>query len=172
MGTHVLAFDLALLQDAAIQLINTGILAFVLSKVLYKPVKKFLHERKERVSQSLESAKSALESAYETKADYEEKFADIESARKEILAAAHTRASEIEDKIINDAKLEAQIIKDRAAHEMAMEKEKAAEDIRTQIIEISSIIAERYVAEKMDERTGVRLLNDALDELGGSAWLG
>jgi len=167
----MLAFDAQLLIGMAIQLINTGILAFALSKILYKPVKKFLHARQERISQSLKDAKDALKNAYETKSSYEEKFEGIEEERKEILIAARARASEIEEQIISDAKLEAQSIKDRAVREMAMERKKSEEELRTQIIEISTIIAERYVQEKMDERTGSRLLNDALDELGGSAWL-
>ena len=167
----MLAFDLNLLTNMAIQLINTAILAFVLSKILYKPVKKFLHARRERISQSLTDAKEALDNAYTTKASYEEKFEGIESERKEILAATRTRASEIEGQIISEAKAEAAAIKERATREMAMERKKAEEELRKQIIEISTIIAERYVAEKMDERTGNRLLNNALDELGDSAWL-
>ena len=172
MGTYMLAFDSQLLINMGIQLLNTCILAFALSKILYKPVKKFLHARKDRISQSLKDAKEALDNAYETKSLYEEKFEGIESERKEILTAARIRASEIEDKIINDAKLEAEAIKDRAVREMAMEREKSEEELRRQIIEISAMIAERYVEEKMDERTGARLLDDALLELGGSAWLG
>lgn len=171
MDTHMLAFDLNLLTNMGIQLINTIILAFALSKILYKPVKKFLHARRDRISQSLTDAKEALDNAYITKASYEEKFEGIESERKEILAATRTRASEIEGQIISEAKAEADAIKERAAREMAMERKKAEEELRKQIIEISTIIAERYVSEKMDESTGNRLLNDALDELGDSAWL-
>jgi len=167
----MLAFDLNLLTNMGIQLINTIILAFALSKILYKPVKKFLHARRDRISQSLTDAKEALDNAYITKASYEEKFEGIESERKEILAATRTRASEIEGQIISEAKAEADAIKERAAREMAMERKKAEEELRKQIIEISTIIAERYVSEKMDESTGNRLLNDALDELGDSAWL-
>ena len=171
MDTHMLAFDLNLLTNIAIQLVNTAILAFALSKILYKPVKKFLHARRERISQSLTDAREALDNAYTTKASYEEKFEGIEAERKEILTVARTRAAEIEEQIINEAKVEADAIKERATREMAMERKKAEEELRKQIIEISTIIAERYVAEKMDERTGNRLLNDALDELGDSAWL-
>ena len=171
MGTHMLAFDLNLLTDMAFQLVNTIVLAIILSKVLYKPVKKFLHTRRERISQSLTDAKEALDNAYATKSSYEEKFEGIESERKEILTAARTRATEIEEQIINEAKAEADAIKERATREMAMERKKAEEELRKQIIEVSTIIAERYVAEKMDAGTGNRLLNEALDELGDSAWL-
>ena len=171
MDTHMLAFDLNLFTNMAIQLINTAILAFVLSKILYKPVKKFLHARRERISQNLTDAKEALDNAYITKALYEEKFECIESERKEILTAARVRAAEIEEQIINEANAESDAIKARATREMAMERKKVEEELRKQIIEISTIIAERYVSEKMDAGTGNRLLNEALDELGDSAWL-
>ena len=171
MDTHMLAFDLNLLTNMALQLINTAILAFALNKILYKPVKKFLHARRERVSQSLADAKEALDSAYKKKSSYEEKFEGIESERKEILTTARTRAFEIEEQIINEAKARADAIKERATREMVMERKKAEEELRKQIIEISTIIASRYVAEKMDTSTGNRLLNDAIDELGDSAWL-
>lgn len=166
METYMLAFDVHLLRGMALQLINTGILAFALHKILHKPVKKFLHERRDRISKSLADAKDALDNAYLTKSSYEEKFEGAEAERKEILNAARVRASEIEEQIINEAKEEAAAIKDRVIREMAMERKKSEEELRKQIIEISAIIAERYVEEKMDASTGNRLLNEALDELG------
>ena len=171
MGGHMIAFDSQLLIGIAIQLFNTAVLAALLSWILYKPVKKFLHARKDRISQSLSEAERKLKDAYDTKSLYDEKFGGIESERKEILTASRVRAHEIEEQIINEAKMEAEAIKDRAIREMEMERKRYEEELRKQIIEISTIIAERYVEEKMDERTGARLLNEALDELGGSVWL-
>jgi len=167
----MLLFDSQLLVGIALQLINTCILAFALSKILYSPVKKFLHERKSRISQNLDDAREALKNAEEAKLLYDEKFAGIDAERKEILMAARARAAEIEERMINEAKLEAENIKDRAQREMAMERENSLEELRRQIIEISTIIAERYVEEKMDERTGKKLLDEAINDLGDSAWL-
>jgi len=162
----MLAFDVHLLTGMAIQLLNTVVLALLLSWILYKPVKKFLHERRDRISKNLADAKEALDSAHLTKSSYEEKFEGAEAERKEILTAARIRAAEIEEQIVSEAKAEAVAMKEKAAREIAMERKKSEEELRKQIIEISTIIAERYVGEKMDASTGNRLLNEALDELG------
>ena len=168
---RILAFDLQLVLQMGVQLLNACILAIVLSKVLYNPVKKFLHERKERISNNLTEAKEALENAEDTKLFYEERRAGIEAERKEIIDAARKRALELEERIVNEARKEATALVERTRREMAKAKEDSQEELRKHIVEISTIIAERYVQEKMDEQTGNRLLDEAIDGLGDSAWL-
>ena len=168
---RILQFDAQLVKQMAVQLINACILAFALSKILYNPVKNFLHARKERISQNIKEAKEALEHAEDTKLFYEEKKDGIDFERKEIIDAAKKRALELEERIIGEARKEAAAIIERTQREMAKAKEDSREEIRKYIVEISAIIAERYVQEKMDERTGNRLLDEAIDGLGDSAWL-
>jgi len=155
----------------AIQLLNAAFLAFVLSKILYNPVKKFLRARKEKISQRLFEAQEALDHAEDTKLFYEEQIADIEARKRDAMDAARKRAHELEELIINDARREAQALIDRTKREMAKVKEDSQEELRRNIVEISAIIAERYIKERMDEQTGNRLLDEAIDGLGDSTWL-
>lgn len=168
---RILAFDSQLLLQMAIQLLNAAFLAFVLSKILYNPVKKFLKARKEKISMSLSEAREALEHAEDTKLFYEEQIADIEARKREVLDSARKRAAELEERIISEAKKEAQALVERTRREMAKAKEDSQEELRRNIVEISAMIAERYIQERMDEQTGNRLLDEAIDGLGDSTWL-
>jgi len=168
---RILAFDTQLLLQMAVQLLNAAFLAFVLSKVLYNPVKKVLHERKERISRTLLESKEALEHAEDYKMYYDEQIADIEARRRDVLDSAKARAAKMEEKIISEARKEAHDIVERTLREMAKAKEDSKEEIRRNIVEISAIIAERYIQERMDEQTGNRLLDEAIDGLGDATWL-
>jgi len=155
----------------AVQLLNACILAFALSKILYNPVKQFLQTRKEKISHNLAEARDALEHAEDTKNFYTEKLAGIESERKEIIDSARKRALELEDRIISEARKEAHDLVERTRLEMEKAKEDSHDELKKQIVEISALIAERYVAEKMDEQTGNRLLDEAIHGLGDTTWL-
>ena len=74
---RILAFDIEFLMEFAIQWINTFILIMFLAKFLYKPVKKFMVNRVERISSQLLAASSAEHMALSLKADYEGKLQDI-----------------------------------------------------------------------------------------------
>jgi F-type H+-transporting ATPase subunit b len=164
-------FDFYLIQQMVVQLFNAALLAFVLSKVLYNPVKKFLHQRKETIRSSIAEAQAALEQAEDTRTFYEERRSGIEAERKEIIDSARKRAAELEDKILGDARKEAQALIERTQREIEKAKEDSQTELRRQIVEISTIIAERYVMEKMDEQTGNRLLDEAVVGLGDTTWL-
>ena len=168
---RILEFDAQLVRQMAVQLLNACILAFVLSKVLYNPVKNFLSQRKERIANHLEEARSAIEHAEETKSFYDEKIHQIEVEGRELIDKARQRALELEERIIGEAREEARLIVERTRIEMDKVKEDSREELRTQIVEISALIAERYVTEKMDEQTGNRLLDEAIDGLGDTTWL-
>ena len=76
-----------------LQLINFGIVLFVLVKFLYKPVLKILDQRSEKIDAGLAAAEKNLEEQ-----------AKVEELKKKQLTQAEKQAS----KIIEEAKLEAQ----------------------------------------------------------------
>ncbi len=163
-------FDKPMLINLAIQWVNTVFLAAILSYILYNPVKNFMRKRTERIQNQIDTAESDLKAANQLKVEYELKLREIEAERNEILEAARKRAQDREDAIIKEAKVEAQALKARAEQEIAQEKLKARDEIKTQIIEISSFIAGRYVAQAMDKQASAKLLEESIRELGVIEW--
>jgi F-type H+-transporting ATPase subunit b len=158
------------LIQLAWQLFNTAILCFILTKLLYKPVKKFLADRKEKIANEIDTAQEKLKEAEALKLEYSAKLKEIDNEKTEILSAARSRAKLNEQQIIDEAKKEAQSIKDRAALDIKRAEEKAKDEIMKQIIEVSSLMASRYIKASMTEEEQNRLVDEVISDLGEVKW--
>lgn len=134
-------------QQILLHLFNFAILAGGLYLLLYKPVKKFMKQREDYYSNLYKTAKSKLQQAEALESDYQNRFHNVEveitENRKKSLAAAEAvskqklqEAEEKADKIIHDAKLEAERertqILEKAQNEIADMVTSAAEKLLLQ----------------------------------------
>ena len=170
MDSFILSLDKQLLYSVIIQLISTGILVVILSKLLYKPVTDFLQKRRERIENNLSEASQKLADADSLKAEYEIKLSEIEKEKATILEEARSRGKQNEVQIIEEAKKEAEAIKNRAMLDIQREQEKVKEDIRLQIIEVSSLIASKFISENINEAEQNKLVDQVIADLGEVKW--
>ena len=89
---------------------------------------------------------------------------------QEILADARKKALANENKIIGEAKEEATRIVERANHEAELEKQKAADDVKKEMVSIASLMAGKVVAASIDNTVQESLINETLREIGESTW--
>ena len=165
---YVIILNQQTVIQVIIQLINTAILCFILSKLLYQPVLKFLNARKEKISSQIDKTEADMAQAQALKKEYEEKLKNIESERTAILQEARTTALKNSQIIISDAKTEATAIKDRANLEIERAEEKAKDDIKKQIVQVSTLMSEKFVAAKMTEDEQ----NETISDLEEIEWIG
>ena len=165
-----LRLDAEWLMGALFQLINLVFIILILSWLLYKPVRKFLSDRKERIESGLAKAAEDMQVAESTRAEYEGKMLAISGEREDILDAARKLAGEKETAIIAGANDEARIIMERAKLEIEREREKARDEMRTQIVQVSAIMAEQLLGKGMDDVTKDQILESAIAELGDAVW--
>lgn len=166
----VIILDQQFLIQLGFQLLNTAVLCFILAKLLYKPVKKFLADRKEKIANQIDSAQAKLEEAEKLKAEYELKISGIEKERDEILEQARSKGKKREEQIIAEAKEEAETLKSRAMLDIQREQEKAKDEIKKQIIEVSSLVASRFIAASMDDAAQDKLVDEVIADLGEVKW--
>lgn len=170
MDGYILTLDSSLLTGVAFQLISTLILFFVLSKILYKPVINFLEKRKEKIESDIKEASKKLSQADSFKFEYEVKLKEIEKEKTYILEEARKRAKQNEAKIIEEAKKEAEAIKNRAMLDIEREQEKAKEDVRIQIIEGASLLANKFISKNIDEKEQKELIDSVIADLEEVKW--
>lgn len=170
MDSYILTLDAQLLYEVVIQLISTGILCLILSKLLYKPVTNFLQKRRERIENNINEANSKLADAENLKAEYEIKLREIEKEKATILEEARSRAKQNEAQIIEEARKEAEAIKNRAMLDIQREQDKAKEEVRLQIIEVSSLIAGKFISEKINEAEQNKLVDQVIADLEEVKW--
>jgi len=151
-------------------LVNLAILIAFLAYKLRKPVSNILNKRTEKVKSQLSQAEEELADAIELRRQYEQKLDEVGQKREEILTQAHKLASETKERLIAEASKEAATIKARAAVNADMEWERAKSDMRTTIIEVSSLMAENLVKLTINKDTHDRLFDETLSDLEGMTW--
>ena len=159
----ILEFNKAFLIRSAIQWLNIILLTALLVYLLYKPVKDFMVRRAARIARDIESARRNHEKAKEDKAHYERLIANIEEEREEILNQAHRIAVERSDQILLSAREEAKHLLAKAEDEIRTERENEAEEIKRQIIELSTLMASRFVEVSIDRKTQETYLDEVLE---------
>ena len=166
-------FDLKpqLIHDAILSMIAVFTLFLVASNLLFNPVRQMLKKRQDKIQGELEDAKQNQDEAAALKAEYEAKLKDINVEAEEILGEARKKALANENRIIAEAKEEAARIRERAEQEAELEKKKAAEDVKKEMISIASVMAGKVVAASIDTTVQDSLIEETLKEIGDNTWL-
>ncbi|MCL2222489.1 MAG: F0F1 ATP synthase subunit B [Oscillospiraceae bacterium] len=167
---RILGMDMRIVQEAFFQVLNVGGLAAILAFLLYRPIRKVLQKRTERIQGQLTQAEEELEKATQLKQKYEKLMESAELEREEILAQARKAAADSSRRLIDDAKKEADTIRERAAHNVEMEWERAENDMRTAIIDVSAVMAEKFVSLAINKETHDRLFDETMSDLEGMTW--
>lgn len=168
---RVFGLDSQTLIQIGIQLLNAILLAAALGYLLYNPVKEFMQKRTNRIQKQMDDAEAAKARAEELIAEYKQKLSEIDREREEILEAARLRASEERKAIIAEAKQEALEQKQRVSESIAAQKERLKEEARLYIIEAASLMAEKYIAQTIDDQIQDKLFAEALAQLEEAQWL-
>ena len=170
MDGRLFDLDLQLLADASLMIIAVFVLFLIASYFLFNPVREMMAKRQEKIKGELDSAARDMEDAASLKKQYEEKLKNIDAEAEAILSDARKRALENENKIVAQAKDEAARIIDRARVEAELEKQKAADDVKREMVVLASIMAGKVVKASIDTTVQESLVNETLKEIGESTW--
>lgn len=87
------------------------------------------------------------------------------------MADARKRGMANEAKIVAEAKDEAAKIVERARVEAELEKQKMADEVKREMIAVASVMAARIVQANIDANAQHQLIEETLKEIGDSTWL-
>ena len=162
--------DAQLLFDTVLLAIAVFFLFLLMSNLLFNPARKLLKDRQSRIAKDISDANEDKESAAALKAEYESKLKDIDKEAEVILSEARQKALKNESKIIDEAKQEAVRIIKRAQEEAELEKKHAMDDVKQDMIQIASMMAQKVVAASIDTKIQDSLVEETLREMGESTW--
>ena len=147
-------------------LANLVLLFLIVKKFLYQPVKKMLETRQNAIDADYAAAASAKEQAQAEQKAYEAKLADAKAEADRVIRSAADIATEREQEIVAAAKTKADGIDRQAQEEAALERRKAEEGIRKEIVEVSSALAEKLLEREVSADDHRRLIDTFIDEIG------
>lgn len=163
--------DFQLLHDTVLMIIAIFFLFLIASNKLFNPVRKMMKNRQDRIENDIESAREDKESAVALKLEYEEKLKNIDKEAEQILSGARAKALKNEDQIVARAKEEAAAIIARANKEAELEKQKAADDVKKEMVVLAGVMAAKMVKVSVDTAVQNSLIDETLKEMGESTWL-
>ena len=146
-------------------LLNFILLAILMTYILYKPVRAFLHERADRIAKELDEAEATRAAAVNLKEQYEQRLKDIEIERTAILDDARKQAMERRNRDMAETKKEMDALKVRADIEIAAELARVKDQVEQSIVELSSEMAGKLLGVSIDPGMHSRLYDEAMAEL-------
>ena len=167
---RLFTLDAQLFFDTIVMALSMLLLVTVLSYLLFNPVRDLLEKRRQRIQDDREAAKKEREEALVYKEEYDRKLKNVESEVQEILSDARKKAIANEAKIVAEAREEAARIVARAQAEIALEKKRALDDMKQEMISISTMMAQKIVTASIDPNVQESLIEDTLKEMGEGTW--
>ena len=168
---RLFTLDAQFLFDAIVLALSMLVLFTALSYLLFNPVRDMLEKRKQRVVDDQETAKREKAEAIAFKEEYDLKLKQVEKEAEAILSEARKKAKQNEMKIVAEAKEEASRIIARANAEIELEKKRALDDMKQEMIEVAAMMAEKVVGACLDTNVQESLIDDTLKEMGEGTWL-
>ena len=171
MEPRLFDLDFQLIHDAVLMIIAVFALFMIASYFLFNPVRNMMQGRQDRIKNELDSAAADMENARALKEEYEAKLKDINKEAEEILSEARKKALANETKIVADAKEEAARIIERAGVEAELEKSKAVDEVKREMVVLASLMAGKVVNAAIDTTVQDSLIEETLKEIGEGTWL-
>jgi len=113
-----------------LQWINFGVLIFLLTFFLYKPILNALDKRREMIKGQINEAKQKNESADEVLKEYKERLNNLKLEGRKIIDEARREAVIEKDRILDTASAEAKLILENAHLEIDMHAKKVQDELK------------------------------------------
>ncbi len=154
------------LWQILISLINLFLLFLIIKKFLFKPVKKVLEQRQKALDEQYAAAESAELQANENRKAWETKLSQADAKADAILQSATDNAKHRGDKIVAEAKERAEGIIRTAQNEAELERQKATDGIKREIIEVSGALTEKMLEREINTKDHRVLINSFIEKIG------
>ena len=129
-----------------------------------------LKKRQDKIAADIASATKNKEEALALKEDYNARLKEADKEVEAILSEARKKALKREEEIVAEAKEEAARIIKRAQTEIDLEKKRAMDDMKKEMIQIASMMAGKIVTQSMNIEIQDALVEETLKEMGENTW--
>lgn len=141
-----------------ISMLNTGLLFIVVKRLLFDKVNAVINARRLDIEKSYNDANEKNEEALLLYTKYENKLNRSQDEAAIILNKALVKQEEI----LNDAKLMAEGIKQKAIESAEVEKQRVRQEVMEEVTDLAILAATKIVQKEMDEESNKNLLEEFL----------
>ncbi len=148
------------------QAVNFLIVLGVLYKLLYKPLLKFLDDRRGKIENSLQEAKRIEEELKNLEIKRQQSEIEAKRQAQEIIIQAEKEAENRRQEIIAKMKSEAEQTLAEAKQRFDVEKDKAMRNLRQEAARLITQALTKVIGKLPVSEVDSRLINEAVEEVG------
>jgi F-type H+-transporting ATPase subunit b len=149
-------------------LVNLAILYFILKKILFVPVTKFMENRTKSIENNIQSAMNQRAEAESLKTEYENQLLNAKEQADVILKDASGRAAREYESIIAQAKEESQGLIDRTRADIENERRQMLKEVRNEVASLALAAASKIIEANMDNEKNRSLVEKFINEEGAA----
>lgn len=145
-------------------IVNFGVLAVLLTLVLYRPITRMLDERAAKIKESLDKAEQIK--AESVRAE-ESVRGQIEAGRKEgqaLIAQAAQSAERLKEEARAEARKETETLLNKARAEIDREREEGFQQLRREFGALAIMAAEKVIEKSLDRKAHEQVIEKVLEE--------
>ena len=154
------------LWQILISLINLTLLFLAIKKFLFKPVKKVFEQRQAQIDDRYDAAAQAQAQAEDDRKAWEQRLSDAHAEADTILQNATDNARMRGDKLIAQAQERADGIIRAAQTEAGLERKRAVDGIKREIVEVSGALTEKMLGREINTEDHRALIDSFIEEIG------
>lgn len=151
------------------QIANLFIQVLLIKRFLFKPVNEILKKRKEMADAEIQDAVKAKDEANAMKAEYEQNMQEAKNKANDVLMTAQKTAAIQSEEMLKEASAQVAAIKAKAEKDIAQEKRKAVNEIRSEIGDMAVEIAGKVIEREICEEDHEKLINDFISNVGDAS---
>ena len=141
------------------------LLLFVLAKFAWKPLLKMLKDREELIRSSLEDAEKAKEELERLNAEGEAIVNQARSEAQTILSEGKAAATTLKEETLAGAKEQAKNIISEAEKQINVEKDKAINEIKSEVVNLSLNISKKLINKNLSPEDNKALIDESLSNV-------
>ena len=141
------------------------LLLFVLAKFAWKPLLKMLKDREELIRSSLEDAEKAKEELERLNDEGEVIVNQARSEAQTILSEGKAAATKLKEETLAGAKEQAKNIISEAEKQINVEKDKAINEIKSEVVNLSLNISKKLINKNLSPEDNKALIDESLSNV-------
>lgn len=158
-----LGFDLRIIVA---YLVNFAILLVILRMVAYKPVLAMLERRRQEISDGLAAADKVRAEAEEEREKFEGELTAVKQSSQEEASRIAKVTEGMREKILADARQEAEAIKTKARADIEAERQALQAEVQRQVADLTVVLTRKIVSQSINETQHRELVDKFLAEMG------
>ena len=146
------------------QMINFIILLALLIFFGYKPIRKMLDERSDRIRQSMEQVEATKQEYENARIEVDKRISKARDEGQLMVGQAEKAGEKVKEEARQEARKEAQAIVEKTRAEIERERDNTINELRKEFVDIAILAAEKVISNTLDKEKHRLLIEKTLEE--------